>query len=170
LIASPRDSSVVSVCKGPSQSVTVGDPVSGTAATYSLPGKSGGLSSGIAGSAMAPDGSVVYVVTRAGHLIVFDLATRSVAAEVDLHPPADTFVPYDHVLASSDGAKLYIGLGSLSSQSRGMSDQIAIYSLPALTLDATVAAPSPTRSFALSADQNGIYLLSRDDKRLALLD
>lgn len=80
-----RDSGMVAtVCAGAVLSIAFGDVRGGAPVLLELPGKGAAWANDVAGSAISPDGSTLYVVRRDATVHVIDTLTRSITRSLSL--------------------------------------------------------------------------------------
>jgi DNA-binding beta-propeller fold protein YncE len=63
------------------------------------------------GSAISPDGRLLYAVTTSKRLITIDMDSREVVSDIELELPASPSLLKQMVSVSPQGARLYVGLG-----------------------------------------------------------
>jgi hypothetical protein len=79
-------------------------------------------------------------------------------------------VPYNQIIVSKDGQRIYLGLGTPEHVAEGLADQIWTYDAETWQRVSALTPPIHPKSFALSRDEQRLYALNRRDQKLSAID
>lgn len=124
----------------------------------------------LAGAGLFPDRQMTYTVTPAGVVNFVNVATRQTIRSLDLHLPADRWIPHGATSLSPDGTRLFIGLGKLAERSHPTADQILVIDTETGQQLATITTSQPFWSLTVSPDGSQVYAVNPEGRSLLTID
>ncbi|CAN5709029.1 hypothetical protein BH23CHL2_BH23CHL2_30320 [soil metagenome] len=119
------------------------------------------------GSAVSPDGQLLYAVTTSRRLVTIDMDSREVVTDIELDLPASPTLLRKMIAISPDGERLYVGLGREDNDGDTGSQDVHEIAIIDLADGSTVEVIETNLQFdgkGLAVDRNGwIYANTSSD-------
>jgi len=124
----------------------------------------------MAGTVAHPDKALVYVVSRAGIVQVWDLESDRFSERTQVELPRNGSIPLAHLMVTSD--RLFLGASSREPAARGQSQALLTLSTVGggLFRKSSLLLDPPAEKLALSADGTKLVALSRLEQSLCVYD
>jgi DNA-binding beta-propeller fold protein YncE len=122
----------------------------------------------IAYVAVLPDGENAMFFTPFGEVSEVNLLTQRTSTKVTAKP--DSWLPFRDWPHSSDGKKIYVGIGTLASRSTVGPGEINVFDTSAGLYTGAIKTSVPFWSLVLSNDNRYLYAVSRSNRKILVLD